>query len=236
MSANPDVLQSAELMGTPIDETAPKKAESVASAANEWDPEDFAHEQIRSLMRNVFFHGNGRSIKQVAFSALGRGTNVANICECVAQALAAETASDVVVVVREPKEKEIVAFPRYTASAAVRCGATRIGNGLWRACESESRKVGVEASLGRYWLSRLAELRGEFEFAVIEAPMAGTSSETALLGELADGIVLVLGANRTRKAVARKLKETLEVGRSRILGTVLSERTFPIPERLYRRL
>ena len=31
-------------------------------------------------------------------------------------------------------------------------------------------------------------------------------------------------------------KETLEATQSRILGTVLSERTFPVPERIYRRL
>jgi Mrp family chromosome partitioning ATPase len=57
-----------------------------------------------------------------------------------------------------------------------------------------------------------------------------------LLGELADGIILVLGANSTRKAAARKIKNTLEGSRSRILGTVLRERTFPIPEQIYRRL
>jgi Mrp family chromosome partitioning ATPase len=57
-----------------------------------------------------------------------------------------------------------------------------------------------------------------------------------LLGELADGIVLVLGANSTRKATARKIKNTLETMRSQILGTVLSERAFPIPEWIYRRL
>jgi hypothetical protein len=32
------------------------------------------------------------------------------------------------------------------------------------------------------------------------------------------------------------VKESLQSGRSRILGTVLSGRLFPIPERLYRRL
>ena len=83
---------------------------------------------------------------------------------------------------------------------------------------------------------RLVELRNEFEYSVIHGPAAGISSEAALLGELADGIILVLGANSTRRATARKIKDTLEATRSRILGTVLSERTFPIPERIYRRL
>jgi Mrp family chromosome partitioning ATPase len=53
---------------------------------------------------------------------------------------------------------------------------------------------------------------------------------------LADGIILVLDAHSTRRVTARKIKESLESGRSRILGTVLSGRTFPVPDCLYRRL
>jgi Mrp family chromosome partitioning ATPase len=98
------------------------------------------------------------------------------------------------------------------------------------------RECGEESGTGRYWLSCLAELRNEFEYAVIHGPAAGISSEAALLGQLADGIILVLEAHSTRKATARKIKETLEGAQSRILGTVLSKRTFPVPERIYRRL
>ena len=61
-----------------------------------------------------------------------------------------------------------------------------------------------------YWISCLAELRTEFEYAVIHGPAAGISSEAAVLGQLADGIILVLGAHSTRRATARKIKETLE--------------------------
>jgi Mrp family chromosome partitioning ATPase len=76
----------------------------------------------------------------------------------------------------------------------------------------------------------------EFEYVVIQGPAAGASSEAALLGQLTDGIILVLGARKTRRATAQSIKETLEAAHCRILGTVLMERTFPIPERIYRRL
>jgi Mrp family chromosome partitioning ATPase len=56
------------------------------------------------------------------------------------------------------------------------------------------------------------------------------------MAQFADGIILVLSAHRTRRAMARKIKETLEAAQVRILGTVLSDRVFPIPERIYRRL
>jgi len=54
------------------------------------------------------------------------------------------------------------------------------------------------------------ELRNEFEYAVIHGAVAGISSEAEVLGRLADGIILVLEAHSTRRATARKIKQTLE--------------------------
>jgi Mrp family chromosome partitioning ATPase len=107
---------------------------------------------------------------------------------------------------------------------------------LWRVPGIRNGEYGEESVSGLHWLSHLAALRNEFEFAVIHGPTAGTSSEAALLGQLTDGIILVLGAHSTRRATARQIKETLEAAHCRILGTVLSQRTFPVPERIYRRL
>src|SRR5258708_26835679 len=56
------------------------------------------------------------------------------------------------------------------------------------------------------------------------------------MGQLADGVILVLSAQRTRRVTARNVKEGLERAEARILGTVLSDRDFPIPERIYRRV
>jgi len=120
--------------------------------------------------------------------------------------------------------------------AAIKSWSRQTAVNLWRVPGFGLREWSEESGTGRYWISRLAELRKEFEYAVIEGPAAGISSEAALLGQLSDGIILVLGAHSTRRAAARKIKETLEGEQSRLLGTVLSERRFPIPERIYRRL
>jgi protein-tyrosine kinase len=48
--------------------------------------------------------------------------------------------------------------------------------------------------------------------------------------------VLVLEANSTRRVAARKAKQALEAANVRVLGTVLNNRTFPIPEKIYRLL
>jgi Mrp family chromosome partitioning ATPase len=56
------------------------------------------------------------------------------------------------------------------------------------------------------------------------------------MGRLKDGVALVIEAHRTRRVKAQKAKEILQAANLKVLGTVLSERTFPIPEAIYRNL
>jgi hypothetical protein len=236
MSANAEVLRSSELIGSSAQEAELARFR-VSCGTSGWNPENFAREQIRCLARRVFFASGGQPVKQVVFSAAEPSTDVADICDQVGRALAVETPAHVAIVVREPWAREMRrAHPRDVASGAIKSWSTQIGTNLWRVPGfglSESRE---ESWTGKYWLSCLAGLQIEFQYAVIHGPVAGASSESAVLGQLADGIILVLGAHSTRKAAARNIKETLESAQARILGTVLSERKFPIPEWIYRRL
>jgi hypothetical protein len=239
MSANADVLRS-ELIGFPAQKHGVPEF-GVFSETNSWNPQDFAHEQIRGLVRRVFFANGGLPARQVVFSAAEPNTDVANICDRVGQALALETRAHIAIVVREPRTEEMVremvrAHPRHAGSGVIKSCSAQVGKNLWRVPGFGLPECREESGTGPYWLSYLAGLRIEFDYAVIHGPVAGISSEAAVLGQLADGIILVLEANSTRRATARKIKETLEAAQARILGTVLSERTFPVPERIYRRL
>jgi Mrp family chromosome partitioning ATPase len=96
---------------------------------------------------------------------------------------------------------------------------------------------GAPGSLSVSWLrTRLAQLRPDFEYAMLQARPAGLYSDAALLGSLTGGVVLVLQADLTRRGPAQKVTETLRAANAHLLGTVLSNRSFPIPERIYRRL
>ena len=82
----------------------------------------------------------------------------------------------------------------------------------------------------------LARLRGVFSFVLIDTQSAGVSRDAALFGNLADGVVLVIEASVTRKSAALKAKESLEAAGVSLIGTILNNRSFPIPEKLYRRI
>jgi len=186
-------------------------------------------------------------VTQIVFSAAEPHTDVGSICDQVGWALALETSAHIAVVGRAScpitagVEEAVRDYPQSSGrcpikSSPIKSWSTQMAVNLWRVPGFAGRECGEESRTGRYWASWLAELRKEFEYAVIHGPVAGISSEAALLGQLTDGIILVVGAHSTRRATARKIKETLEGAQSRLLGTVLSERRFPIPERIYRRL
>ncbi|HWR36981.1 MAG TPA: cellulose synthase operon protein YhjQ/BcsQ [Clostridia bacterium] len=84
--------------------------------------------------------------------------------------------------------------------------------------------------------TRIDELLQQFTHVLIEAPSIGESQVAVALGRAADGVVLVVEADETRRELAMKAKQELEQSNVRLLGAVLNNRRFPIPQRLYSRL
>ena len=115
-------------------------------------------------------------------------------------------------------------------------GLQCISDNLWLMCEKEFRGNDQQSRSNVHLRLALTEIRRDFEYAIIHAAPASLCSEPALLGHLTDGVVLVLEAHFTRRVAARKVIQDLHRMNARLLGTVLNQRTFPIPERLYRRL
>jgi hypothetical protein len=236
MNARAEILQGSGVVETAAREPVVPEIEDDCKN-NTWNPEDFAREQIRGLVRLVFFAGGARPVREVVFSAAEQRLDVASICDQVARSLALETHADVALVDFEPSLAGVrsIRGPG-KENAAIKSRSAQMTVNLWRVPKSAVCERGGEEERGHRWSSCLVQLRNEFEYLVIQGPGAGTTSEASLLGQLTDGVVLVLGAHSTRRATARKIKEAIEAARSRILGTVLSERTFPIPESIYRRL
>jgi Mrp family chromosome partitioning ATPase len=84
--------------------------------------------------------------------------------------------------------------------------------------------------------SRLAELRAQFEYILVSTPPIHRSPDALALAQVSDGVVLVLEANSSRRDAAQRAKLGLQAANVRLLGAVLNNRTFPIPEAIYRRL
>lgn len=81
-----------------------------------------------------------------------------------------------------------------------------------------------------------ARLREQFELVVVDCPPVGEGAYSALLPEAADGVILVVQAEKTRPAVIAHAKERVQQAGGQVLGAVLNRRTNYIPEFLYKLL
>lgn len=233
MSTNAGTLRDSDLVDAPQEPIKPPSA--VFRGGTVWNPDSFAREQIRGLVRQIFFSSRIPPVKQVVFSAAEPQIDVAGICEKVGWALAQETSASIALLSCE-HQTPMIKIQDHSQMSPLKARSTHIASNLWRVWGVGSLEEGEEFRSTRYWLSGLSELRSEFEYSVIHGPPAGVSSEAALLGQLADGIVLVVGAHSTRRVTARRVKEMLEAAEVTILGSVLSGRTFPVPTGIYQRL
>jgi len=204
-----------------------------------WNSRLFGEEQIRCLVQQLFLRGGLRSPRQVVFSCVDESSDVADICLQVGHSLSAEIAGSVCIVevTRQPRidESRFHIPISYRDGFDFRDSALCLSKNLWLTPWDGFLRDQKALSAG--WLrARLDELRLAFDYTIFQAPPVGQFSDPLLLGHLCDGVVLVLTASFTRRVAARKVKERLYSANARLLGTVLSGRTFPIPEKIYKRL
>lgn len=216
-----------------------REVHTLRPAPNRWDPEAFAREQIRGMVQQVFFSRGDAPVHQVVLSPLDELTDVSAICRLVGEQLAGEKVGNVAVVGRFPHvfSNETPDQPRLTTSTSVQGAnlrevATRLGTNLWLVPECQRDSDTSLATLVSY----VRDVRRDFDYSVVAAATAASSQLAATIAQPADGIILVVAAGRTRRATATRIKQVLENAQVRILGAVLSDRVFPIPETMYRRL
>ena len=204
-----------------------------AEARSSWSPESFAREQVRGLVRQLFLCANEKRVRHVLFSAIDRETDITSIAWLVAQRLALEKIGSVAVIGCDPpiscehgEPMQVEGEARSSETVGLRQRGLRLRENLWWLRSGDdpvTNTAGLHASF--------CELRSQFDYSIIAGPAAGL----AML-RMVDGVVLVISARHTRKATALSVKRVLQLANTRLLGTVLIDREFPIPANIYRHL
>jgi capsular exopolysaccharide synthesis family protein len=76
----------------------------------------------------------------------------------------------------------------------------------------------------------------KFDLVLIDSAPAARSPDSIALSRYADGVVLVLEAEKTRKPVAESLKNQVVQNGGNLLGMVFNKRRYHIPKSVYKRL
>jgi capsular exopolysaccharide synthesis family protein len=79
-------------------------------------------------------------------------------------------------------------------------------------------------------------LKERFDLILVDSPPATISSDSFSIFKKADGVVIVVEADKTRWPVVQSVKERIVQHGGRVLGVVLNKRRYYIPEFIYKRL
>jgi len=200
------------------------------------------HAEILRLVHTLFLSGGTSAPRQVLFCGVDQGEASGRLCVQAGEVLASELQLPVCVVDAKVRAPSLHRF-FHADGVSTSCGngsgrlhARQMGNNLWFLAPEDLLSNGDSAFGTEQLRSSLREVRKEFAYVLIDAEPVGQQADAAALGQATDGVVLVLEANATRRVAALSAKEALEAAGVRLLGTVLNNRTFPIPEKLYRKL
>jgi len=189
-------------------------------------------EQIQALVQQLFFRQDPAEVRHVGFAAVETQTETAQLCLDVAVALAETRSHDVGLI-----DVRLQSVPLHTQLQIPVDNRTdtswQIAPRLWLA----PRRSWLDDSPQAIWDHSLGRLRSttmEFDFSIL--CFDPVSWLTPKIFQACNGLVMVLTANKTRRLVAAQMQEQLRRARVPLLGTVLADRHFHVPEGLYRNL
>jgi protein-tyrosine kinase len=246
MSRNFELLQQLEKEYEVFRELAPA-GESGNGGRPRLDLDALSLEESMKLVQRLFLLPGSEAPRVVVFCGVETGDGASWVCSHAGEALSSQVDASVCLVdanLRSPFLHEYFRTDtlRGLTDAILHSGpihdfAYQVNGGnLWLLpCGSKSSDPHGLLNSERL-RSRIADLRTEFDYVLIDGPPVNHYADASLFGKLADGVVLIVQANSTRREAAKKAKESLEFANVRVFGSVLNKRVFPIPESLYRRI
>lgn len=204
-------------------------------------------DEALQLVQRIFFSQAAQPPRMVVLAGINHGDGCSRISASVSEILASNSLGPVCLVEANFRTPSLPALFGVTnhhgftdallSNDPIRNFAKPLmGNKLWLL--SSGALTGDSANLlssGRV-KARLIELRSEFGNVIIDAPPLSCYHDAIAVGQLTDGLILVLKAESTRQEAALLAVANLRSSNIPILGAVLDKRTFPIPEYIYKRL
>ena len=211
------------------------------------DLETVTREEEIKLVQRVFPDTPESLQRMVLFSGMGNDFGCASICARTARVLASRCNGEVCLVDANFQSPSLHKYfgaenTQGLAEAALESSPFPTflravsDSGLWLMPSGQAGSKLRISAIADGLRRRMAELRDRFRYVVIHAGPVGLESCAMQLSRWTDGVVIVLEANSTRRDSAKRIKETLLAANLRLLGVVLNNRTFPIPEVIYRKL
>ncbi len=237
-----DNFAAPQALGETLSAAPPLDDDFPAGAALEMN--GAAKLEIVKLVQKLFLAAQGP--RRVVFAGTEPGCGCSWMLARVAEELASQGRGTVCVVdcnLRSPGLHQQFGMQNHhglsdalLGPGPIRDYVHRWARNLWLVSCGGSPETGVSMLGSERMRARMSELRMTFDYVLIDAAPLSTCNDAIVLGGLSDGVVLTLKANTSRRETARNALHELQTANVNVLGAVLNQRTFPIPESLYKKL
>jgi Mrp family chromosome partitioning ATPase len=248
MSRNFELLQNLGREPNLFTSAASPAREGAERQASKLFANDFGvNPEIDQLYQRLFVGGaDVVEARVVTFCSVQPAVSEGEICACTAMALAARVNRSVCVVDSNlvlpslHKFFGVINQAGFSEAAmndtALSSHARQIGGSNLSLITAGGAMPDSQAAQSESIAFRLRELRSHFDYVLINGPTVPDRGQAVFLGRLSDGIVLILEANSTRRDTAMRVRIEMEQANVPVLGAVLNNRTFPIPDAVYSKL
>jgi polysaccharide biosynthesis transport protein len=187
----------------------------------------------------------GGPVRSLMFVGIGRERS-AEVCAAAADALVDHMAGSICLVdanLRSPSLHTAFGVEQGEGFSDllhepgdVRACVRQLRSNLWLLSAGSSCAEDAGLLAGEQARICLTDIRAIFDLVLVDTSPIGTCNTAIPLASAVEAAVLVVEANATRREVANKVVVHLTDEKVHILGAVLTNRTFPIPNAIYRRL
>jgi capsular exopolysaccharide synthesis family protein len=204
-------------------------------------------EEAFKLAQQIFLLQGQVPPKVVIFAGVDHGSGCSQMSASVAEILAKHSRRPVCLVeanFRSPALPELFGTTNHhgLTDAILHTGPIKSfaklisGDNLWLLSAGALAEDSPNLLTSEFLRERMAELRENFDFILIDAPPLTRYSDAIVLGQQSDGLILILEAGATRREAALVATSSLRSANIPILAAVLNKRTFPIPQLIYNKL
>jgi capsular exopolysaccharide synthesis family protein len=207
-----------------------------------------SQEEASKLVQRVFLAPGTAQRRVVVFCGVGHGGGCTEVCARTADVLASCVDKSVCMIdgnFRTPSlhkyfdvdnQRGLTEMIAQSGNAREFARPVQNGSSMWLVSSGEVASDPHTLLRSDRLQNRIADLRAQFDYILIDSAPVTLYADAISLARLADGVILVIEANVTRREAARKAKMILEDAGVQLLGAVFNKRSFPIPAALYSRL
>lgn len=203
--------------------------------------------QLTNLVQRIFLSAGKEAPRTLGFAAVEAGAGCSWVCARVSKILAAHVTGSVCAVDANLRAPGLHSQFGVTDALGMNDALLRpeplasyaqpvFGKKLWVISSGQSR-AGLDGNaMSERMRSQIVGLRNNFDYVLLDMPPLNKYADAIALGGICDGVILVLRANSSRRDTAIKAVADLRSANVNVLGAALNQRTFSVPDSIYRRL